>query len=58
MDFRPKLRGLFMAPFSSVGASVKPGPIHNDAFVLVVKTGMYRVHRYWLKGDRAGQSEV
>lgn len=30
----------------------------DDAFVLVVETGMYRVHRYWLKGDRAGESEV
>jgi len=30
----------------------------DDACVLVVETGMYRVHRFWLKGDRAGQHEV
>lgn len=30
----------------------------DDAHVLVVETGMYRVHRYWLKGERAGQHEV
>lgn len=30
----------------------------DDAYVLVVETGMYRVHRYWLKGERAGQHEV
>lgn len=30
----------------------------DDAYVLVVETGMYRIHRYWLKGERAGQHEV
>lgn len=30
----------------------------DDAYVLVVETGMYRVHRYWLKGAAAGTHEV
>ncbi len=30
----------------------------DGAFVLVVETGRYRVHRYWLRGERAGQSEI
>lgn len=30
----------------------------NEASVLVTETGKYRIHRYWLKGDKAGQSEV
>lgn len=30
----------------------------DDAYVLVTETGSYRVLRYWLTGDRAGQSDV
>lgn len=30
----------------------------DQSFVLVVETGAYRVRRYWLKGSRAGQSDV
>ncbi|MCC2637166.1 MAG: Lactonohydrolase family enzyme [Moraxellaceae bacterium] len=30
----------------------------DDAWLLVTETGQYRIHRYWLKGPRAGQHEV
>ncbi len=30
----------------------------DSSFVLVVETGSYRVHKYWLEGNRAGQSEI
>lgn len=30
----------------------------DDAYLLVTETGQYRVHRYWLEGERSGQSEV
>lgn len=30
----------------------------DESYVLVNETGSYRVLRYWLKGDRAGESEV
>ncbi|HET8729634.1 MAG TPA: SMP-30/gluconolactonase/LRE family protein, partial [Moraxellaceae bacterium] len=30
----------------------------DDAYVLVTETGGYRVHRYWLTGERAGSHEV
>lgn len=29
----------------------------DEAYVLVTETGAYRVHRYWLKGERAGTHE-
>ncbi|MES1924566.1 SMP-30/gluconolactonase/LRE family protein [Salinisphaera sp. T31B1] len=35
---------------------VAVGP--DDAYVLVTETGSYRVLRYWLKGDKAGQHDV
>ena len=35
---------------------VAVGP--DDAYVLVVETGSYRICRYWLTGDRAGQSDI
>jgi sugar lactone lactonase YvrE len=35
---------------------VAVGP--DDAYVLVNETGEYRIHRYWLKGDKAGAHEV
>ena len=35
---------------------VAVGP--DDAFVLVTETGAYRIHRYWLKGEKAGTHEV
>lgn len=35
---------------------VAVGP--NDAYVLVTETGSYRVIRYWLTGDKAGQHDV
>jgi len=31
---------------------------HDQQFVLVVETGKYRVTRYWLKGEKAGTSDV
>ncbi len=31
---------------------------NNGEFVLVVETGSYRIHKYWLKGEKAGTSEV
>ena len=30
----------------------------DQSFVLVIETGAYRVRRYWLKGDKAGQSDI
>lgn len=30
----------------------------DGRFVLVVETGRYRVHRYWLQGEKAGSSEI
>jgi sugar lactone lactonase YvrE len=30
----------------------------NSEFVLVNETGSYRIHKYWLKGEYAGQAEV
>ena len=30
----------------------------DDSFILVAETGSYRVWKYWLKGDKTGQSEV
>ncbi len=36
------------------GVAVSP----DQTFLLVVETGAYRVHRYWLNGPKQGQSEV
>ncbi len=36
------------------GVAVSP----DQSFVLVNDTGTYRVRRYWLKGEKAGQSEI
>ena len=36
------------------GVAVSP----DQSFVLVNESGTYRVRRYWLKGDQAGQSDV
>jgi sugar lactone lactonase YvrE len=44
------MRGLHFAN------GVTLGP--DDEYVLVTETGAYRVHRYWLKGERAGTHEV
>lgn len=30
----------------------------QSQFVLVCETGSYRIHKYWLKGDKAGTSEI
>ena len=30
----------------------------NSEFVLVNETGSYRIHKYWLKGEKQGESEV
>ncbi len=30
----------------------------DESFVLVVETGKYRIHRYWLSGEHAGQSDI
>ncbi len=35
---------------------VAVGP--DDAYVLVNETGEYRIRRYWLKGDKAGTSDI
>src|SRR5689334_49692 len=35
---------------------VAVGP--DDQYVLVNETGEYRIHRYWLKGDKAGTHDV
>lgn len=35
---------------------VAVGP--DDAYVLVCETAEYRIHRYWLKGDKAGSSDI
>ncbi|MGH8494277.1 MAG: SMP-30/gluconolactonase/LRE family protein [Moraxellaceae bacterium] len=47
---RVLMRGLCFAN------GVTLGP--DEAYVLVVETGSYCVHRYWLKGDRAGTSDI
>lgn len=36
------------------GVAVSP----DQLFVLVVETGKYRIHRYWLKGSKQGQSDI
>jgi len=36
------------------GVAVAP----DESFVLVNETARYRIHRYWLAGDKAGQSEI
>jgi len=30
----------------------------DSQFVLINETGSYRIHKYWLQGDKVGQSEV
>jgi sugar lactone lactonase YvrE len=30
----------------------------DSSFILVNETGSYRVHKYWLEGERAGQSDI
>lgn len=49
-DTRVLLDGLYFA--NGVALS------RNEDFVLVNETWKYRILRYWLKGDRAGQHEV
>ncbi len=44
------LRDLYFAN----GVAVGP----DDAYVLVNETSAYRVRRYWLKGDKAGTSDI
>ena len=44
------LRDLYFAN----GVAVSP----DQSFVLVNDTGAYRVRRYWLKGEKAGQSDI
>ena len=36
------------------GVAVSP----DQSFVLVVETGKYRVHRYWLTGPKQGQADI
>src|ERR1051325_755241 len=36
------------------GVAVSP----DQSFLLVVETGKYRIHRYWLNGPKQGQSEI
>ncbi len=31
---------------------------HNQKYILINETGNYRIHKYWLAGDKKGQSEV
>jgi len=40
--------------FFANGVAVSP----DDAFVLVAETGKYRVLRHWLRGEKAGSTEV
>lgn len=47
---RTLLDGLHFANGIAVGP--------DDAYVLVTETAEYRVRRYWLKGERVGQSEI
>ena len=47
---RVLLKDLFFAN----GVAVSP----DQSFVLVNDTGAYRIRRYWLKGPRAGQSDI
>src|SRR5215831_1591614 len=47
---RVLLRDLYFAN----GVAVSP----DQSFVLIIDTGTYSVRRYWLRGDRAGQSDV
>lgn len=49
-EVRTHIDGLFFAN------GVALGP--DDSFVLINETGLGRVHRLWLKGERAGQSDV
>lgn len=49
-ETRVVLGGLYFAN----GVAVSP----DQTFVLVSETGKYRVQRVWLKGARAGQSEI
>ena len=30
----------------------------DSSFVLIIETGSYRVHKFWLEGNKAGQSEI
>jgi sugar lactone lactonase YvrE len=30
----------------------------DSSFVLVIETGSYRIHKYWLQGEKTGQSEI
>ncbi len=36
------------------GVAISP----DQSFLLVVETGKYRIHRYWLNGPKQGQSEI
>ena len=36
------------------GVAIAP----DNSFVLVNETYMYRIHKYWLKGEKAGTSEI
>ncbi len=36
------------------GVAISP----DQSFVLVVETGKYRIHRYWLTGPKQGQSDI
>jgi len=49
-DIKVLMQGLHFAN----GVAVGP----DDAYVLVNETAAYRVMRYWLKGEKAGTSEV
>jgi hypothetical protein len=30
----------------------------DDSYVLVNETGSYRIHRFWVKGEKAGQADI
>lgn len=47
---RTLMRGLCFAN----GVAISP----DQSFALVVETGSYRVHRFWLNGTKQGQSDV
>lgn len=54
-DPKTKTTGMLLGALAFAnGVAVSP----DQSFALVVETGAYRVHRYWLTGSKRGQSEI
>ena len=49
-ETRTLMDGLYFANGVALG--------EDDAFVMVNETARYRIQRYWLEGERAGESEI